>query len=126
MCSPVGIALSQGGSRARCRPKELRPCRRRFGRSVSARPIPIGTFGVTTPYHGWLKHLLIALAGKWDGHHQPWEDGSHIKVWSRASLTAFLGAHGLNVIEFIGVGRARWLRKSMMLVARKSEPTVQR
>lgn len=79
-----------------------------------------GVFIITTPYHGWLKNVLIAATGKWDDHHQPWGEGNHIKFWSRPSLTAFLEAHGFTPIEFIGVGRMRWLWKSMILVARKT------
>lgn len=83
-----------------------------------------GIFIVTTPYHGWLKNVLIAAAGKWDHHHQPWGEGSHIKFWSRPSLTAFLEARGFIVVEFVGVERVRWLWKSMILVARKNRPPV--
>ena len=38
----------------------------RFARAVLK---PGGHLIVTTPYHGYLKNLLICLAGKWDSHH---------------------------------------------------------
>jgi SAM-dependent methyltransferase len=78
-----------------------------------------GVFVITTPYHGYLKNLLIALCNKWDSHHKPMQLGGHIKFWSRPSLQAFLEKQGFTVLECIGVGRVRWLWKSMILVATK-------
>ena len=39
---------------------------------------PGGRFICTTPYHGYLKNLALALAGKWDSHADPlWDGGAH-------------------------------------------------
>ncbi len=80
---------------------------------------PGGIFIVSTPYHGYWKNLLMAIAGRWDHHLGPWWWGGHIKFWSRKSLTAFLEANGFEVIGFRGCGRVPYLWKGMVLTARK-------
>lgn len=87
----------------------------RFARAVLK---PGGHLIVTTPYHGYLKNLLICLAGKWDSHHTPLWDGGHIKFWSYRSLSALLHANGFDVIDFRGAGRICGLSKSMVVTAR--------
>ncbi|MFO7640242.1 MAG: class I SAM-dependent methyltransferase, partial [Candidatus Competibacteraceae bacterium] len=78
-----------------------------------------GVLIVSTPYHGWLKNVLIAAAGKWDQHHQPLNDHGHIKFWSRATLSRLLHKNGFSVVDFVGVGRFPLLWKSMIIIARK-------
>lgn len=85
---------------------------------------PGGYLIVTTPYHGYLKNLLICLAGKWDSHHTPLWDGGHIKFWSRRTLSTLLKDNGFEVIGFKGAGRIYGLWKSMIVVARKQCMTV--
>lgn len=79
---------------------------------------PGGHLILTTPYHGFLKNLLICLAGKWDSHHTPLWDGGHIKFWSYRSLSALLQANGFDVVGFKGAGRVYGLWKSMVITAR--------
>jgi 2-polyprenyl-6-hydroxyphenyl methylase/3-demethylubiquinone-9 3-methyltransferase len=74
---------------------------------------------VTTPYHGYLKNLALALTGHWDSHFTAMWHGGHIKFWSRATLTLLLQENGFDVVGFQGVGRVPGLWKSMLLVARK-------
>lgn len=81
---------------------------------------PGGLLVITTPYHGYLKNLALALAGKWDGHHTALWHGGHIKFWSRRTLTRLLEDAGYRVVAFQGVGRLPWLWKSMVLVARRN------
>ena len=81
---------------------------------------PGGRFVVSTPYHGYLKNLLLALANCWDSHHAPGWDGGHVKFWYRRTLTTLLEAQGFRVLEFRGAGRFPWLWKSMVLVAEKA------
>lgn len=90
----------------------------RFARAVLK---PGGHLIVTTPYHGYLKNLLICLAGHWDSHHTPLWDGGHIKFWSYRSLSAVLRANGFDVAEFRGAGRVYGLWKSMVVTARLSD-----
>jgi 2-polyprenyl-6-hydroxyphenyl methylase/3-demethylubiquinone-9 3-methyltransferase len=75
---------------------------------------------VTTPYHGYLKNLLLALAGCWDRHHTALWEGGHIKFWSQATLSALLEDNGFAVVRFRGAGRLPWVWKSMLLSARKT------
>jgi 2-polyprenyl-3-methyl-5-hydroxy-6-metoxy-1,4-benzoquinol methylase len=78
-----------------------------------------GIFLLSTPYHGYLKNLAIALLDKWDHHHGVFWDGGHIKFWSRATLSQLLEEEGFEVIGFHGCGRAPYLWESMFLVGRK-------
>ena len=76
---------------------------------------PGGTLVCSTPYHGYLKNLALALAGKWDHHHQPLKDGGHVKFWCRETLTKLLKEHGFRDVRFAGAGRYPYLWKSMVL-----------
>jgi len=76
---------------------------------------------ITTPYHGYLKNLILSILNKWDTHHTPLWHGGHIKFWSKKSLTQLLEENGFIVTEFSGVGRFPYLWKSMVLVAKKSK-----
>ncbi|VFN04591.1 MAG: Methyltransferase domain-containing protein [Candidatus Kentron sp. G] len=78
-----------------------------------------GILILSSPYHGWLKNNLICVLDQWDRHHNSLTNGGHIKFFSKATLSRLLDIHGFAVVEFIGVGRVRWLWKSMILVARK-------
>jgi SAM-dependent methyltransferase len=75
---------------------------------------------VTTPYHGYVKNLIVSLLDKWDHHHNPLWDGGHIKFWSRPMLTRLLEEEGFVVKSFMGVGRFPYVWKSMILVAQKA------
>jgi 2-polyprenyl-3-methyl-5-hydroxy-6-metoxy-1,4-benzoquinol methylase len=78
-----------------------------------------GALVLSTPYHGYLKNLVLSLFGAWDKHHTPLWEGGHIKFWSRKTLTVLLESNGFVVENFFGVGRLPFLWKSMILVARK-------
>ena len=71
---------------------------------------------ITTPYHGWLKNVALSITGHWDYHHTPLWTGGHIKFWSRATLTALAERNGWRTTRFVGVGRAPYLWKSMLMV----------
>jgi 2-polyprenyl-3-methyl-5-hydroxy-6-metoxy-1,4-benzoquinol methylase len=73
---------------------------------------------ISTPYYSYLINLIIAILNRWDAHHQPLGDGAHIKFWSRSTLTKLLNEEGFEVIEFIGLGRFRYLWTNMVLVSR--------
>jgi 2-polyprenyl-3-methyl-5-hydroxy-6-metoxy-1,4-benzoquinol methylase len=74
---------------------------------------------VSTPYHGYLKNLFIALLDHWDAHHSALWDTGHIKFFSRAVLTRMLSEEGFEVDGFEGSGRFPYFWKSMILTARK-------
>lgn len=82
---------------------------------------PGGHFIVTTPYHGYIKNLALALLDKWDHHHTALWHGGHIKFFSRATLGQLLAAQGFEAVHFGGVGRVPYLWKSMVMTMRKPE-----
>lgn len=72
---------------------------------------------ISTPYHGYVKNLALAVAGKWDSHLSPLWDGGHIKFFSRLTLRALLLEAGFRNVRIIRVGRIPPLAKSMIAVA---------
>lgn len=74
-----------------------------------------GDLILSTPYHGYLKNLALALAGRMDSHFGPLWDGGHIKFWSRATLTTLLEEKGFTVTDFKGCGRLPYMWKSMVI-----------
>jgi len=80
---------------------------------------PGGTAIISTPYHGYMKNLLLALSGHMDEHFTALWDNGHIKFWSRKTLTRLLEEAGFRDIQFRRVGRIPPLAKSMIAIARK-------
>ena len=80
---------------------------------------PSGHFIVSTPYHGYVKNVVLALGGKLDNHFTALWDGGHIKFWSRQTLSGLLTEKGFADLRFVGTGRVPYVWKSMILVARK-------
>lgn len=80
---------------------------------------PGGILVLTTPYHGYLKNLLLALTGKMDQHFTVLWDHGHIKFWSRKTLSRALEEAGFADVRFLGAGRVTYLWKSMVLRATK-------
>lgn len=77
-----------------------------------------GEIVISTPYHGYIKNLIMAVTGKMDSHFTALWDGGHIKFWSRKTLSQLLEEYGFEVIEFKGSGRLPYLWKSMFIKAR--------
>jgi 2-polyprenyl-3-methyl-5-hydroxy-6-metoxy-1,4-benzoquinol methylase len=74
---------------------------------------------ISTPYHGYLKNLALAVTGRMDAHFTTLWDHGHIKFWSINTLRTILEEAGLVVTEIRRVGRIPWLAKSMIIVAEK-------
>jgi 2-polyprenyl-6-hydroxyphenyl methylase/3-demethylubiquinone-9 3-methyltransferase len=74
---------------------------------------------ISTPYHGYLKNVAVAVAGKWDTHHSPLWEGGHVKFWSRATLRTLFQEAGLREAAFYRVGRLAPFAKSMVCVFAK-------
>jgi 2-polyprenyl-6-hydroxyphenyl methylase/3-demethylubiquinone-9 3-methyltransferase len=74
---------------------------------------------VSTPYHGYLKNVAIAISNSFDKHVNPLWDHGHIKFWSFPTLTKLFEEAGFKEISFHLVGRIPQLAKSMIAVARK-------
>ena len=80
---------------------------------------PGGKIVITTPYHGYLKNIMLAVTGKMDNHFTVTWDHGHIKFWSKKTLTFVLQEAGFNIERFGGSGRLPYLWKSMVIVAQK-------
>jgi 2-polyprenyl-6-hydroxyphenyl methylase/3-demethylubiquinone-9 3-methyltransferase len=80
---------------------------------------PGGTFVCSTPYHGYLKNLAIALLDKFDKHVEPWYVGGHIKFFSRRTLLPLMREAGFVNLQFHGVGRLPYLWMSMVVSGEK-------
>lgn len=92
---------------------------RDYARTLFSLVEPGGTAIVSTPYHGYLKNLALALTGKMDRHFTVLWNHGHIKFWSIPTLTTLLNEAGFETIRFHRVGRVPVLAKSMVAVARK-------
>jgi 2-polyprenyl-3-methyl-5-hydroxy-6-metoxy-1,4-benzoquinol methylase len=75
---------------------------------------------ISTPYHGYLKNLMLSIFNKWDSHLDPLWLGGHIKLWSKKTLTNALTNAGFTIINFRGCGRIPYFWKSMIIKARLS------
>jgi 2-polyprenyl-6-hydroxyphenyl methylase/3-demethylubiquinone-9 3-methyltransferase len=91
---------------------------RLFLRRVAACLGKEGTLVLSTPYHGYLKTMAVAVSGRFDRHFDPLWDGGHIKFWSKATLWRLLTEAGFQVERWEGAGRLPLLWKSMIVVGR--------
>ena len=78
---------------------------------------PGGMLILSTPYHGYLKNLAIALFDRADNHFDPLSDHGHIKFFSTRTLSTVLWEAGFEDVEFTGAGRFRYMWKSMVMKA---------
>ncbi len=75
---------------------------------------PRGQILLGTPYHGYLKNLVLAATGKLDAHFSALHDGGHIKFFSVSTLSRLMKSHGFGDLNFTFYGRAPWLWKNMI------------
>jgi len=80
-----------------------------------------GTLILTTPYHGYLKNLALAISGRIDAHFSALSEGGHIKFWSPRTISRLLENGGFEIRRIWGVGRLPWLWKSMVVVAQRKD-----
>jgi 2-polyprenyl-3-methyl-5-hydroxy-6-metoxy-1,4-benzoquinol methylase len=76
-----------------------------------------GLLVVSTPYHGYLKNLVLSCVNGWDRHWNPLRIGGHIKFFSKRTLRRLLEANGFDVIRISGYGRMPGVWKTMVGVA---------
>ena len=81
--------------------------------------VPGGLGVISTPYHGYLKNLALAITGKLDSHFTVLGDGGHIKFFSAATLTQLLLETGFERPEIYRAGRIPPLAKSMIAVFKR-------
>ena len=75
---------------------------------------------LTTPYHGYLKNLAIAIANRVDAHVNPLWDCGHIKFFSVKTLSILISRYPFEDVTFHFWGRAPWLWKNMICIAKKN------
>lgn len=75
---------------------------------------PNGHLILTTPYHGYLKNLVMAATGKMDSHFTTLWDGGHIKFFSVPTMTDLLKSENCTNIKFKFAGRFPYFWKSML------------
>lgn len=92
---------------------------RQYAATVASLLTSKGVAIVSTPYHGYIKNLALALMNKWDAHMDPLWDYGHIKLWSRQKLVQLFQEAGLYETSFHRVGRIPQLAKSMILTFQK-------
>jgi 2-polyprenyl-3-methyl-5-hydroxy-6-metoxy-1,4-benzoquinol methylase len=80
---------------------------------------PGGHVLLGTPYHGYLKNLVLAATGRMDAHFSALHDGGHIKFFSVNTLSKLMRAYGFDELRFTFYGRALWLWKNMICHARQ-------
>jgi len=76
---------------------------------------PGGLGILSTPYHSYLKNLLIVASGRFDRHFDPLWEGGHIKFFSVPKLRTLCAR--FSRVEFYRIGRVPLVAKSVMVVA---------
>lgn len=92
---------------------------RQFAKRIFDLLEPGGISIISTPYHGYLKNLAIALIGGFDRHYTALWDNGHIKFWSIKTFGELWTEAGFKNLRFLRVGRIPVLAKSMIVIARK-------
>ena len=78
-----------------------------------------GFFLVSTPFHGYIKNLLISLFDKHDSHYNPlWRHG-HIKFFSIKTFRKTLNESGFRIIKHKLSGRFYPISASMIFLCKK-------
>ncbi len=90
---------------------------RKYAATVFSLLEPGGTAIISTPYHGYIKNLAMAISGRMDAHFTALWDHGHIKFWSCKTLFMLLTEAGFVDIRFTKVGRIPPLAKSMIAIA---------
>ncbi|MCA9293115.1 MAG: class I SAM-dependent methyltransferase [Phycisphaerales bacterium] len=84
---------------------------------------PGGSLVCSTPYHGYVKNVLLAVTGKLDQHFTVLWDGGHIKFWSPRTLSMLLEEAGFGQMVWRGAGRLPMVWMSMVM--RGTKPRVE-
>lgn len=92
---------------------------RRYAATIASLLAPGGTAIISTPYHGYLKNLALAVFNKWESHADPLWDCGHIKLWTRPKLRRLFEEVEMEEVAFHRIGRIPQLAKSMIMVLRK-------
>jgi len=86
-------------------------------REISRVLSPGGQLLISTPYHGLVKNVLIALF-RFDRHFDP--QGPHIRFFSRSSLTHLLRDAGFRSFKYFYLGRLFPVSKNLVIMTAKA------
>jgi len=86
-------------------------------REISRVLSPGGQLLISTPYHGLVKNVLIALF-RFDRHFDP--QGPHIRFFSRSSLTHLLRDAGFRSFKYFYLGRVFPVSKNLVIMTAKA------
>lgn len=74
---------------------------------------------ISTPFHGFIKNLLIILSGKFNDHFSPlWEHG-HIKFFTKKTLMQICARNNFKIEKIYYSGRIYPLSKSIIFILSK-------
>jgi 2-polyprenyl-3-methyl-5-hydroxy-6-metoxy-1,4-benzoquinol methylase len=80
---------------------------------------PGGVLILSTPYHGYLKNLALAITGRMDRHFSTLWSGRSVQFFSIKTITELLRSAEFREIRVVRVGRIPPLAKSMVVSAMK-------
>ncbi len=76
---------------------------------------------IITPYHGYLKNLLMAIFNLWPKHLSPNWLGGVIKFFDLNSISKLAQENGFSIIEISTIGRCKPVAKNIFLVCTPSK-----
>jgi SAM-dependent methyltransferase len=92
---------------------------REFMRAFTSVLAPGGIGIISTPYHGYLKNLCLAVSGRFDHHFDPLWEAGHLRFFTIAKLRELFAEFGFEDPEFHRAGRIPVIAKSVMAVVRR-------
>jgi SAM-dependent methyltransferase len=95
------------------------PSAREFMTAFRSVLAPGGLGLISTPYHGYLKNLLVIASGRFDRHFDPLWEGGHVRFFSIPKLRALFAEENLVPVGFHRVGRVPVIAKSVIAMVRK-------
>ena len=78
---------------------------------------------LSTPYHGYVKNLVLAALNRMDDHWNSGRTGGHIKFFSAATLSELAATEGWTVRRVMRIGRVPPLAKSMIIDLERTTAT---
>lgn len=78
---------------------------------------PGGCVLITTPYHGYVKNLVISLTDGWDRHLAVSWDTGHLRFFSPRSMQKMAVEAGFDEVRWRGLGRTVGIWKSFLYQA---------
>jgi 2-polyprenyl-6-hydroxyphenyl methylase/3-demethylubiquinone-9 3-methyltransferase len=80
---------------------------------------PGGYAFISTPYHGYMKNLALAVTGRLDSHFTTLWDNGHIKFFNVPQLRQVITEANLEVVDVRRLGRIPPFARSMLAIARR-------